>query len=1239
MPPDRIKETIGSIFSNTISFSDDELSSEVYVARFYARGLASPQLSRAAPTPRAASTLAPEAESSTQAAMHAELRAIREERDRLCCKLVDSRTEVADYRELQTELTRARAWVAHLDREMARLSAELDREVNPPAPALSQPLPTHAPPPPTPAGMLPAYSGAPPTHLQPPASLGAPLARASQTSSAFDDQARIAALEGTVNQMATNMAELLALLRGPNRASSSSTPPSGQGPTADPTPWVPQTQAPENVEVPVPPTLHTSVAPPFISSYPPPPAPTAVPLPPATFLSSEQRQLQSIYYSAPPVPSPTTSQSNDHFAPAPAEPSQSRPLVSRTPPSGQQNPTSQGGTLDGPSSDSDDTPATPSAVYAVTEEIPSGVHIRLAQENEELDNWTSVPRYSAVIADVLHSNPNPRCFDANLSREQLGEPQPVYFGEGLPEDGQVPEIEESLRRLENHQITSVEPTEEINVGTEEEPRTLKIGTALDLTHRTRMIDFLKGYQEAIKELPPPSTVREVRGFLGRLNNIARFIANLTDKCQPLFHLLRKNAAMEWDHECQKAIDTIKAYLIQPLILVPPVPNRPLILYLTVRRQSLGCMLGQEDELRQYTLYHTIRLLSKADPMRYLLDSPSSMRNIAKWRCQLTEYDIEYVPHTSVKGQAIANHLAEFPIDDDTPINTDFPDEGILQVDEEKEKPTWKMYFDGAVNSVGSGVGAVLISPDGRHYPVAAKVDFSSEYEACILGLQAAINFEVKELEVFGDSMLTIFQTLGQWKTKDVNISEGNIVEPLEIEVARRPAHCNAIEASEAKPWYEDIKNFMQTGHYPPFANRRDRKTLRRLAMHYFLSGEILYCRSFDSTLLRCIDEHESRLLMEEVHGGNCGPHMNGLMLAKKIMRLGYYWSTMETDCVKHVRHCHRYQVYADQIKAPPNELRPMTAPWPFSMWGMDVIGPINPKESNGHMFILVAIDYFIKWIEAITLASVTAKAVARFLRRDVIAAFNARVRHRDFNPGDLVLRKVLHVTPDSRGKFLYKYDGPFVVKEVFSGGAVILSDMDGTENALPVNADAIKRSKTPSGRPRQKLEDPRGAIRNPRGRSPSTDSRLPHVASRVLEDLGIVEGCAAPPKSTVFRERTSDKRSSLVAAHEAIHIQTPSKPCRLTLYAILDSGLSWPLGSIPAFKFQFRSILAPRVYPAFLRVYPGSFRVHPGLNFQRNILTCPSKDPQLSQAEPSSRGSTPSHGSTLGSDETAPSRG
>ncbi|PKH69531.1 hypothetical protein CRG98_050102, partial [Punica granatum] len=120
---------------------------------------------------------------------------------------------------------------------------DISEEVNPPVSTHSQPPPAHAPPPPTPAGILPAYSGVPPTHLPPPTSSRAPLPPVSLTSSASDDQARIAALEGTVNQMAANMAELLALLKGPNRASSSSTPSPGQGPIVDPTPWVPPTQA------------------------------------------------------------------------------------------------------------------------------------------------------------------------------------------------------------------------------------------------------------------------------------------------------------------------------------------------------------------------------------------------------------------------------------------------------------------------------------------------------------------------------------------------------------------------------------------------------------------------------------------------------------------------------------------------------------------------------------------------------------------------------------------------------------------------------------------------------------------------------------------------------------------------------------------------------------------------------------------------------------------------------------
>ncbi|OWM75273.1 hypothetical protein CDL15_Pgr020937 [Punica granatum] len=82
---------------------------------------------------------------------------------------------------------------------------DVSEEINPSVPALSQPPQAHAPPPLTPAGVLPAYSAALPTHLPPPASSGGPQPPVSPTSAATNDQARIAALEGTVNQMATNI--------------------------------------------------------------------------------------------------------------------------------------------------------------------------------------------------------------------------------------------------------------------------------------------------------------------------------------------------------------------------------------------------------------------------------------------------------------------------------------------------------------------------------------------------------------------------------------------------------------------------------------------------------------------------------------------------------------------------------------------------------------------------------------------------------------------------------------------------------------------------------------------------------------------------------------------------------------------------------------------------------------------------------------------------------------------------
>ena len=102
-------------------------------------------------------------------------------------------------------------------------------------------------------------------------------------------------------------------------------------------------------------------------------------------------------------------------------------------------------------------------------------------------------------------------------------------------------------------------------------------------------------------------------------------------------------------------------------------------------------------------------------------------------------------------------------------------------------------------------------------------------------------------------------------------------------------------------------------------------------------------------------------------------------MAKKILWAGYYWSTMEVDCYQHSQTCHKCQIYTDKMHVPPVPFNVMTAPWPFAIWGIDMIREIRPTASNGHRFILVSIDYFTKWVEAASFSTVTKNVVERFI--------------------------------------------------------------------------------------------------------------------------------------------------------------------------------------------------------------------------------------------------------------------
>ena len=98
------------------------------------------------------------------------------------------------------------------------------------------------------------------------------------------------------------------------------------------------------------------------------------------------------------------------------------------------------------------------------------------------------------------------------------------------------------------------------------------------------------------------------------------------------------------------------------------------------------------KLRHYLQAHSIQLISRADPIKYIMFKPILSGRLAKWALLLQEFEIIYVPQKAIKGQALADFLANHPIPNDWELSNDLPDEEVMLV--EMSQP-WKMFFDGA----------------------------------------------------------------------------------------------------------------------------------------------------------------------------------------------------------------------------------------------------------------------------------------------------------------------------------------------------------------------------------------------------------------------------------------------------------------------------------------------------------------------------------------------------------------
>jgi len=150
---------------------------------------------------------------------------------------------------------------------------------------------------------------------------------------------------------------------------------------------------------------------------------------------------------------------------------------------------------------------------------------------------------------------------------------------------------------------------------------------------------------------------------------------------------------------------------------------------------------------------------------------------------------------------------------------------------------------------------------------------------------------------------------------------------------------------------------------------------------------------------------EAGEMLKEVHVGECGEHQGKKKLYRCILQIGYYWPTIKRDIAEFVKKCHSYQVQANLIHTHPQSLHSMDTPWPFHIWGLNLIGLVNPP-SHGYIWILIATEYFTKWAEAIQLRKATRGVVANFIKENIIVQFGVPHRIISDNGTPFVNREV-----------------------------------------------------------------------------------------------------------------------------------------------------------------------------------------------------------------------------------------
>jgi hypothetical protein len=243
-------------------------------------------------------------------------------------------------------------------------------------------------------------------------------------------------------------------------------------------------------------------------------------------------------------------------------------------------------------------------------------------------------------------------------------------------------------------------------------------------------------QEVVRTMVPLTTKKELQQLIGKINFIKRFISNLSGRIEPFMDLVKIKAMRIFTGgggaEQQWAFEELKEYLARPPVLVPLQRDKLFCIYLSVDDTSIASVVVQVYDNKEKvvfylsrrmldteTKYHNMEklclslfftctklwhillfteiiVICKSDIIKHMLSAPVLKGRLGKWMFALSEFNIWYQPAKAVKGQALADMVAER-------INTNIATLSAR---------AWAMYFDGSACEDGCGIGILLVSPRG-----------------------------------------------------------------------------------------------------------------------------------------------------------------------------------------------------------------------------------------------------------------------------------------------------------------------------------------------------------------------------------------------------------------------------------------------------------------------------------------------------------------------------------------------